>query len=230
MKYDGGTALSSDFTGCFIMAFHFNLTDEHLGRLRHPESPAFPYKSGPFIAHVSLDETNAVFDAENRGLITIDALYRPYRNGAIENKHLPTVPAGVSGKAGFTAGLQQGSEGWEGAVYHQERVTPRDGPLTPGDYVAGRFVWKIHGLRRWAAEDMRMQTQASRAFIYGRAMLDPRLSPYQRHIAERALLAIDVNSIRLAFYTLLNPYNATDSAVMDWMVHRFGFADYRIDL
>ena len=228
-KYDGGTVLSANFSGCFMMAFHFNSMDErlHIERLRHPQSPGFPFSSGPFVAHVALDQINAVFDAESRGLITIDAIYRPFRNGAIEEEYLPQGLGGVAAQSAFTASLHQSPAGWAGEVFRQKRVTPTGGPLAYPDYAAGRYLWEMRRLRRWSAADMDMQTRASRAFIYGRAMLDTRLSPRQRHIAEGMLLALDLRSIRLAFYTLLNPDNPLDNALMTWMVHRFGFPDHR---
>ena len=82
-EYKGAYLESAGFTGCIMMAFHFNPHPELITLFTQGIAPV-NYFGKKYIAHVycaSQDDTKeALFDAEKRGLITIEAMFKPFKS------------------------------------------------------------------------------------------------------------------------------------------------------
>ena len=90
-KYDGQPLESAGFTGCMMMAFHFNyngkngdeLDELFCGGLLPYENLDDVSVNDKFIAHIFADDSDndtkiALFDAEQRNLITIEVVFKPF--------------------------------------------------------------------------------------------------------------------------------------------------------
>lgn len=170
-KYNGGLIKSAGFNGCFMMAFKFQ--NGFISLLENPTSIAL---NATYIAHVANgigDTKEALFDAENRGLITIEAIFRPYRNSAMDyprsttisdgNKVasvLPGTPYRQAGMDKLTGGLEKTENGWESHVFTQEKIYPNEQNHD--------FIWKNEFIpyRTRRAGGMQQETLATKAYIY----------------------------------------------------------------
>ncbi len=164
--YTDGVILSAGFSGCFMMAFHFRQLDGALfqgGQV--PENIGM----GPFVAHVSNDEKRALFDAERRQLITIDAIFRPSNKETTllnprKREYQNELSDGQAAIRDITGGMLHTDAGWEGMALSQEKV-PTFGPFLPQQQPD--YQWSNPLLLRWySVADMRTRTQASKAYLY----------------------------------------------------------------
>ncbi len=131
-KYHGGEIKSPGFTGCLMMAFHFNGTilqvNSLIGSGSDPLDPLGVGAADKYIAHIycdngEMDTKNALFDAERRNLITIEALFKPQipvDDDNVKNECLKcNFPVGYNSLA-FTGGLEIDRYGrWGAKVYAQ---------------------------------------------------------------------------------------------------------------
>ncbi len=141
--YANAEIKSANFSGCFMVAFHF--VESKFPAWDDAESfnkiPPIFFSEVPrdfsqtFIAHVATgdlgDAKEALFDAENRGLIEIEAMFKPFRNvtddeylskGKIhQNQNL--ISPGAAGIRSVTGSLNKDAKGkWSAKVYTQERI------------------------------------------------------------------------------------------------------------
>ena len=156
--YTGNEVMSADFTGCFMMAFHFvrdkfpewDDAESYNEAMLSSEMSIF-FDAAPlpenlsrsYIAHVATgssgDAKLALFDAENRGLIEIEAMFKPYRNrnddgynanGLIGRTQNVLSDGGARVQA-VTGGMCKDDDGnWCANVYSQELVL-KDGWKRP---------------------------------------------------------------------------------------------------
>ncbi len=137
--YTGGEVKSANFSGCFLIVFHFVNNNQGLMSYRllmSNESRLFsPVFNVPYIAHVATggigDAKVALFDAENRGLIEIEAMFKPFRNafdddycrnGQIHQNQasISSIAAGINS---VTGSINKDARGrWCAKVYSQERI------------------------------------------------------------------------------------------------------------
>ena len=231
-RYADKEVLSAGFNGCYMMAFRFNNSPEKKNDVEEmivPENLSLDYEV-VYIAHVASDAREPFFDAVNRELIIVEAIFRPY-NGATKPL-LPTVRHGPKeindAKAAFkkfTGGLERdGTDKWEGSVLTQELVPKewkdekkKEEENKPRKDYTGTILnvnnaeWynecKVQSLD---SERMKLQTQATLAYIYSRVCLEDliknRWSPLDHHPALNKLLEIkDENegAIKLAWEEIL---------------------------
>lgn len=141
--YTGGEVKSANFSGCFLIVFHFVNNNQGLMSYRllmSNESRLFsPVFNVPYIAHVATggigDAKVALFDAENRGLIEIEAMFKPFRNAfdddyyhkGLIHQSQETVNSIAAGVCSVTGGLHKDNMGrWCAKVYSQERIVNFD--------------------------------------------------------------------------------------------------------
>ena len=140
--YTRGEIMSAGFSGCFMMVFEFQESNLSVDSSNAP-SPIFDTSENnlsptdfsiPYIAHVATgpqgDAKEALFDAENRHLIQIIKIIKPYRNkeddkGSVlnvtrnQNNPLTYNQAGLSA---VTGSLSLINDSWTAKVYNQEMV------------------------------------------------------------------------------------------------------------
>ena len=207
--YKKGMIKSANFSGCFMLAFHFNGTTidptfvtsiRSTTDVRPDLSPNKKY-----VAHVDSSVKTAVFDAERRGLITIEALFRPadrvtidknipiYAAGKRLGFHFTRYPQSPSGLGDLTGGMTYSKKkGWSGAVYLQERI-----PLGSIDD-RKKYKWENSRLVKYNKTELGRHTEASMAYICATVLLDPNITPDERTAADARLRGISRESIELA--------------------------------
>lgn len=197
-NYQNVELLSAGFNGCFMMAFHFSpKAQAYFREIIVDYNPiSAPPVGSTLIGHISNDRDGkqAFLDALERGLIVVEAMFRPYRNAVIERDNIPTAwsddlfPTAAQATIGsFTAGMEKIGGSWTGKVYNQEKIIRRGdhildasgavtnitveqairaGTMTHNQAVArGHYDWQISHLRDISAAEMPMQTSAAEAFI-----------------------------------------------------------------
>ena len=183
-EYSGGEILSSDFTGCYMMAFHFNpaKTEEEIKPLLNKPGDLKSRKiGGTFVAHVANDARDVFFDAVERDLIKVEAIIRPHNQEtkglvrrARENTTNPNWTGPQAGISGLTGGMIRLWPGvWQATVYNQERV-PK-GTNTPFLDTKARinpYTWDIRSVKDYSCVDVITHTVAIKAYIYARICLD----------------------------------------------------------
>lgn len=181
----GTECKSRGFTGCLMMAFHFNKinpttkqdqTDSLKKMMVEEYSDAMFDENKKYIAHVymasssSRDDTKAaLFDAENRGLITIEALFKPCT---------PLIFDTTSGGA-MDGGLSMNDKGgWSANVYAQsleayKKVKSIDGAdksrmVMTGANNGSVTTDNVHTcpVITYNVDELRKQTEATKAFVY----------------------------------------------------------------
>jgi hypothetical protein len=165
--YTNGGILSAGFNGCYMMAFRFvedaMKRDPNSYLLFDRSVPMSSNFSVTYIAHVSNDTTarDTLFDAENRGLVQIERIFRPYRsdvrdkpvldslslspdNRIVENSGSgsPRIQACINK---FTGGMVKTAGGeWESYVFNQEKLFNE-----PPNLERTNFDWRIGNVIRY---------------------------------------------------------------------------------
>ena len=164
-KYQDTRLLSAGFHGCYMMAFHFTENEENAEEITKLfQGTAIPDSFDDetfYVAHVASNARNALYDAEERKLIVIDAIFRPYNNATQgfvvggttkEDKNM--------GKMDLSAGMEKRAPNtWIGSIYDQEKNPDKTG-------------WIINERATIDGSQMNTQTQATKAYIYARVCLD----------------------------------------------------------
>lgn len=176
--------LSYGFSGCFMMAFHFNpvKTREEIGLLLSDPNVLKPGKYyRTFVAHVANDARDVFFDAVNRDLIIVEAMIRPH-NGVTkgmarmkrENTANPSWTDSQAGVYDLTGGMRRIGPGeWDAQVYDQERVPEsKTKPFHDRKFNINPFKWDIRSVMRYSSRDVAVHTLATKAYIYARVCLD----------------------------------------------------------
>ena len=203
--YDEGrqrVILSAGFSGCFMMAFRFTALAPPIFYGGH--IPPGLATGQLYVAHVSNDIRAAVLDAKERNLITIEAMFRPYRNG-VEEANLETIPTnvirvdhrlsdGTAGILNFTAGMRNvGPQEWVGACYTQEKIPL--GPVFANQAYTGDYEWINHKIiRTYDERQMQFETLASEAYICASVIADSRSDSDLKGRADTRLRAISSSS------------------------------------
>ena len=189
-KYSGQPMQSCGFTGCLMMAFHFN---EDVGKGIQPATsaktlcPGFPEKNltanDKFIAHVFMsdltnvtDTRTALYDAEQRGLINVDALFKPFVprdseiifNAAVSNQGLRNhlhENRPVKNDS-FRGRMSLGGDGrWRADVLAE----------TEDVYNAIKNNYTLYEeekkLKEFSTDELSFQTQATKVFIWASLLL-----------------------------------------------------------
>lgn len=208
VEYRGGEIRSAGFSGCFMMAFHFNGEGIDRGFVNTIQSTgAAPDLSvtKQYIAHVDNKIRTAVLDAKNRGLITIEALFRPSTKGTKRRKeeyfskypwrkrlgfHFTRYPMPYSGLKDFTGGMTySGTAGWKGAVYLQERI-----PLS-GEQDRINYKWENKLFESYDAVQMGSHGHRSMAYICASALTDSSITEEDKTAALGVLGSLPRNAI-----------------------------------
>lgn len=139
VRYRDKEVKSANFSGCFMMAFKFveeKMKSDKNSRLIFDSSvPMLCDFNATYIAHVATgeqgDAKEALFDAENRGLIHIEALFKPFRkstddsyqNAGVKKTQDNKMSEQQAGLSNVTGGLSRDSRGnWSAKVYSQEKI------------------------------------------------------------------------------------------------------------
>lgn len=149
--YKGGEVRSAGFNGCYMMAFKFkDPGNTHLSdyfQLLDKDSAPYPLNlKKTYIAHVANDTAReALFDVENRGLLQIERIFRPYRSyerdepildrlSLSPNNSIAATGAGSpkiqAGLNKLTGGMELTTGGWVSYVYNQEKFFNAPPPIT----------------------------------------------------------------------------------------------------
>ena len=226
----GSEIKSAGFSGCYMMAFHFNPTkteEEIRVLLNTPDNLDSRKIRRTFVAHVASDAREPFFDAVNRELIIVEAIFRPYNQRSKDIVPSPregpeTLSIGQAGNSLLTGGMRQiidgaGESTWEGEVYTQERI-PKDwtGEQDQMRNYSGvmlfenDFDWVNHSVQTMDANQMKLQTQATLAYIYSRICLEDLINnkwaPCKPHPALKKLKEIkrkNALAIETAWDTIL---------------------------
>ena len=192
-KYSSVECRSHSFTGCLMMAFHFNDKNskkENVDQTTSLDALIFGDLSNvlvgeneKYVAHVYLDGGSAdmslaLYDAENRGLITIEALFKPWLDedqGKLRQKSstdLSLVPLLQDMKVTFTGGLELGAGGrWNAGVYVPDVGVHRiyDMIKSCPEYERFKKNDSSHLLKSFDSDELDRQTKATKAFVYASA-------------------------------------------------------------
>lgn len=150
--------VSSDFTGCMMMAFKFK--QSYTCKNFAGGTITVGTDNQSYIAHVFMmgpkdatDTRKALFDAEKDHLIEIEALFKP---------NVPSDLYRIYGKDNdkLTGKLSQGENGWSANVYAQgsKAYSVLTGN-TDSEY-------KSKPIKTYNSEMLKKQTLAARAFVY----------------------------------------------------------------
>lgn len=139
VRYKDEEVKSANFSGCFMMAFKFveekMKSDKNSHLIFDKRFPMLCDFNATYIAHVATgeqgDAKEALFDAENRGLIHIEALFKPFRkstddsyqNAGVKKTQDNKMSEQQAGLSNVTGGLSRDSRGnWSAKVYSQEKI------------------------------------------------------------------------------------------------------------
>lgn len=234
--YKGGEVRSAGFNGCYMMAFRF--VESNL--LSMDDAVAFNAslnifdRSNPiptdfditYIAHVSNDRTarDALFDAENRGLVQIERIFRPYRSEVYDKPILDSRSLSpnnrIAEKSGggtpemhacinkFTGGMEKTVGGeWVSYVYDQERLFNE-----PPNLELTNFVWKNKNvIRYFDANALEQESIATKICLYA-SVAEHSNNSEIRNEASRKLNDLIGRYPELARYAKDYHFNATDTA------------------
>ena len=136
-KYNGDELFSSQFSGCIMVAFKFtNWSSEEWGNILDLNGHSIDPESS-YIAHVFAMGTEAEGDTkykfaqlENKGLIHIEAMYKPYKDNqdgddVVNHYKREIASAGITAinnPFGLTGSLFKSNynRGWIGNTYYQD--------------------------------------------------------------------------------------------------------------
>lgn len=222
--YDEGEIASAGFSGCFMMAFHFNGEDidpSFITSIQTTGDEPSLSEEKIYVAHVDNLVKKAAIDAERRGLITIEALFRPRnaatwdlmgspdRNFANEQLRLEkdtskerygSIYAGIAdltANMGIDPASVEGGRHWRGGTFRQERIPLGD----KSDY--HNFEWINTRFVDYDASEMSVHTLASKAYIYARIILDGNCSEEQQQDAKAHMEEIKNNNPLALMYSCL---------------------------
>lgn len=190
-KYNGGEILSAGFSGCFMMAFHFNPNADR-NQIQKLMSKAEDIELNKvYIAHVANNAKPALCDAETRNLITIEAIFRPYRFGELDNPNRassqPNITTSQAGVNNLTGGMERVEDGWISKVYLQEKVFNGDPILDSTNY---QWQNQLLDYRSLDPQKMEKETLATKVFIYASICCDDSLNSSLWKMAHDKLLQI----------------------------------------
>ena len=244
-KENGEEILSAGFSGCFMMVFHFNGENIDPAFARSIQSTgAKPVlsKTKVYVAHVDNKVKKAAIDAERKGLITIEALFRP-RNAAtwalmgrplrhVPNEHLRLEDPSelrynlYAGLTDLTAGMKKDTDSttggyhWKGFTYRQERIPEKEISDTEN------FRWVNTRFVDYDAGEMSLHTLASKAYIYARIILDGDCSTDNQTYAVECLRAISNNNPLALLYSCLEIVEPDmEPNVLDYLCKLFKIDD-----
>lgn len=234
--YNGGEVRSAGFNGCYMMAFRFvesNLFSMDDAEAFNASLNIFD-RSNPiptdfditYIAHVSNDRTarDALFDAENRGLVQIERIFRPYRSEVYDKPILDSRSLSpnnrIAEKSGggtpemhacinkFTGGMEKTVGGeWVSYVYDQERLFNE-----PPNLELTNFVWKNKNvIRYFDANALEQESIATKICLYA-SVAEHSNNSEIRNEASRKLNDLIGRYPELARYAKDYHFNATDTA------------------
>ena len=204
-KYSSVECRSHSFTGCLMMAFHFNDKNskkENVDQTTSLDALIFGGLSNvlvgeneKYVAHVFMssevnvetgkmwkDTSEALYDAKNRGLITIEALFKPLidsdakniRDASEEAKKTDVAKSILIGKAKFTGGLTfDKTRKWSASVYVPDEPASVCGVYVydglKGGYSEKEINDDFRRLKSFDSHELDRQTKATMAFVYASA-------------------------------------------------------------
>ena len=178
-----GEVRSAGFSGCFMMAFRFNSDFDRYNQVVRllTNNNQHINTSKVYIAHVANNAKESLYDAEKRGLIFIEAIYRPYRSEELDYPAKHSSQENVSdGKAcvnNLTGGLSHSGDGWMANVYYQEKkYHKKSSDLSV--FNMDKFNWENKPVpnRSLDSESLKEVTLATKAFIYASVAGDSKSS------------------------------------------------------
>ena len=194
--YTGGEVKSAGFCGCFMMVFHFVDCGKGLDTYRllisKESEPFTPVFDVPYVAHVPTNDRNqnmqkALVELEDRGLIKIEALFRPCWDAKAESENLEisdeandlfnqdeskknldyVTKKGILALIAFTAGVEKNADNqWIAKKYSQEK---RFNSAEDQNVNTLNFRWKNSLLEEKSAKQLDEETLATRICLYAEA-------------------------------------------------------------
>jgi len=171
-KYHGGEIKSPGFTGCLMVAFRFKKAATDVKPLIDPTSDPFVSLGAEdkFVAHAycggeGTDTKNALFDAERRELISIEAMFKPQTpedDAKVKNEcSKRAIPIGY-GDQSFTGGVEIDQYGRWGANVYAQNANVYSAIKKSYQQADGRDM----KLKHFNSEELDFQTLSTRAVVF----------------------------------------------------------------